>query len=212
MRVDTWQDRWIGCVDDVVRVLLPKQALEVRPSPAARMTAVNLNPSERRHAAGLMRVNHSGEICAQALYQGQALVARSAQVRQALAQSAQEEADHLRWCQERIQQLNSHTSYLSLIWYVGSLWIGIGAGLAGDAYSLGFLAETEAQVTRHLNRHLDKLPAADRLSRRIVEQMSWDECQHQRVAEKMGAKPLPEWVKQLMNTCSKLMIWTAYRV
>lgn len=210
MRFYTWQDRFVLKIDSVLHAVIPSQTYIARSSPASDLPPVSLTPAEKAQAAALMRVNHSGEVCAQALYQGQALTARSYEVQRVLRQSAQEETDHLLWCQERIQQLGGHTSYLNPVWYLGSFLIGIAAGLAGDAYSLGFLAETEDQVTRHLTRHLDQLPKSDRLSRCVVEQMRVDEMAHQRIAEQMGAISLPQSIQSLMALCSRIMTSVAY--
>ena len=157
-----------------------------------------------------MRVNHVGEICAQALYQGQAATAKADSVRQKMQRSAQEENDHLAWTQARVQELMTHTSYLNPVWYVGSLAIGAAAGLAGDRWSLGFLAETERQVVEHLNGHLARLPANDQKSRAIVEQMREDEGRHATVAIEAGAAELPLPVRKLMRLASKFMTSTAY--
>lgn len=181
-----------------------------RPSPADGLPENTLTANERRHAAGLMRINHVGEVCAQALYQGQALTARTATVKEKLAKAAQEENDHLSWCQQRVYELSSHTSYLNPFWYTGSLTIGAIAGLIGDKISLGFLAETEHQVEQHLTDHLQKLPATDYKSRRILEQMRIDETQHATMAEQAGAIPLPTSVKLGMRWLSKVMTTTAY--
>ena len=171
-----------------------------------------LDPSEREHAAGLMRVNHVGEVCAQALYQSQKLVARNPEVAQMLDHSAQEEMDHLAWCETRLQELGSHTSYLNPIWYAGSFAIGLFAGLAGDRWSLGFVAETEKQVENHLESHLKKLPEEDHRSRAIVDQMRIDEIEHGQAAISAGGSPLPESVKKIMQFMSKIMTSTAYKI
>jgi len=172
----------------------------------------SLTPAERSHAAGLMRVNHVGEVCAQALYQSQKIVARSRETRAMLDHAAQEEMDHMAWCEERLSELGSHTSYLNPIWYAGSFGIGLLAGLAGDRWSLGFVAETEKQVEKHLNGHLETLPTADARSRAIVDQMRRDEIEHGQSAWDAGGKPLPQAIKNAMETVSKVMTTAAYKV
>ena len=181
-----------------------------RANPAAACSESDLSAAQKQHAAGLMRVNHAGEICAQALYQGQALTARDEKIKTELQQAAKEEADHLAWCQQRLQELNSHTSYLNPLWYIGSLALGATAGLLGDKISLGFLAETERQVEQHLTEHLQKLPIADAKSKCILEQMRQDEAQHATTAIQAGAAELPLPVKIAMRYMSKVMTVTAY--
>ncbi|MBU3616575.1 2-polyprenyl-3-methyl-6-methoxy-1,4-benzoquinone monooxygenase [Polynucleobacter sp. JS-Polo-80-F4] len=171
-----------------------------------------LDAAERNHAAGLMRVNHVGEVCAQALYQSQKLVARNPEIREMLDHSAQEEMDHLAWCETRLQELGSHTSYLNPLWYAGSFAIGLAAGLAGDKWSLGFVAETEKQVENHLESHLEKLPKDDQRSRAIVDQMRLDEIAHGQAAKNAGGVNLPEPVQKIMQTMSKIMTTTAYKI
>jgi ubiquinone biosynthesis monooxygenase Coq7 len=171
-----------------------------------------LDAAERKHAAGLMRVNHVGEVCAQALYQSQKLVARNPEIREMLDQSAQEEMDHLAWCETRLQELGSHTSYLNPLWYAGSFAIGLAAGLAGDKWSLGFVAETEKQVENHLESHLEKLPKDDQRSRAIVDQMRIDEIIHGQAAKDAGGVNLPEPVQKIMQVMSKIMTTTAYKI
>jgi ubiquinone biosynthesis monooxygenase Coq7 len=166
---------------------------------------------ERRHAAALMRVNHAGEVAAQALYHGQALTARDPEVRAALLAAAREETDHLAWCEQRVRELGSRTSILGPFWYAGSFVIGALAGLAGDRRSLGFVAETERQVSEHLGSHLERLPESDERSRRIVEQMQRDEERHGREATAAGAAPLPEPIRALMRNVARVMTETAYR-
>ena len=167
---------------------------------------------DRRVSAGLMRVNHTGEICAQALYSGQSLVARNARVRAALQGAAAEERDHLAWCRTRLDELDSRPSLLDPVWYVGSFAWGVASGLAGDRWSLGFLAETEAQVERHLEGHLERLPADDGASRAIVAKMRDDEARHGETGRSLGAAELPYAVKRAMRSASKVMTRTAYWV
>ncbi|WP_353432483.1 2-polyprenyl-3-methyl-6-methoxy-1,4-benzoquinone monooxygenase [Polynucleobacter sp. MWH-UH23A] len=184
-----------------------------RPTPDAQSTTKHsLDAAERKHAAGLMRVNHVGEVCAQALYQSQKLVARDPQIREMLEHSAQEEMDHLAWCETRLKELDSHTSYLNPFWYAGSFAIGLLAGLAGDKWSLGFVAETEKQVEAHLENHLDKLPIDDQRSRAIVDQMRIDEIEHGQAALHAGGVTLPEPIQKIMQAVSKLMTTTAYKI
>ena len=159
-----------------------------------------------------MRVNHAGEVCAQALYQGQALTARRKDTRVQMEQAATEENDHLAWCRNRIHELGGHTSLLNPLWYSGSLAIGAATGLLGDKWSLGFLAETEKQVVKHLQGHLQRLPAGDARSRAILEQMKTDEAQHRASALRAGGQELPEAVKKLMTLTSRVMTVTAYRI
>ena len=169
-----------------------------------------LAETDRRHVAGLMRVNHAGEIAAQALYQGQALMARSAATREYLLRSAGEEGDHLGWCEQRLKELDARTSVLNPFWYAGSFAIGAIAAALSDAWSLGFLTETERQVEGHLNAHLEQLPADDHRSRRILETMRSDEIRHAKAADARGAAELPRWARAGMKLTSKLMTRLAY--
>ena len=171
-----------------------------------------LTESEQRHAAGLMRVNHVGEICAQALYRGQALFCKDAPVRHVFERAAAEEVDHLVWCRDRLVELQSRPSYLNPLWYAGSFSLGVLASRAGVAHNLGFMAETEAQVEKHLDGHLQKLPNNDVRSRKIVEQMRDDEIAHRNTAERQGAESLPTPVRFAMKCMSKVMTTTAYRI
>lgn len=172
----------------------------------------SLDAAERKHAAGLMRVNHVGEVCAQALYQSQKLVARNPEIQEMLNHSGQEEMDHLAWCETRLKELDSHTSYLNPLWYAGSFAIGLVAGLAGDKWSLGFVAETEKQVENHLESHLEKLPKEDQRSRAIVDQMRIDEIAHGQAAKNAGGANLPEPIQKMMQAMSKVMTTTAYKI
>lgn len=210
MRQFTGIDRCIEQFDGLLRTLTHTVTAQ-RPYPAATLSnSATLSAKEQQQSAGLMRVNHAGEICAQALYQGQALTAQTTTLKTTLQQSAHEENDHLAWCQQRLRELNSHTSYLGPIWFFGALTLGMIAGLCGDRYNLGFLAETEQQVVTHLGRHLIELPAHDQASRAIVEQMQADEAHHATVAQEAGAAELPEVIKQLMRLTAKIMTTTAY--
>ena len=183
-----------------------------RPSPATGISSADLTPEERRHAAGLMRVNHTGEVCAQALYQAQALVARDPEIRDRFAAAAREEQDHLAWTQDRLVELGDRTSFANPLWYAGSFAIGLAAGLAGDRSNLGFVVETERQVEEHLSSHIDRLPPGDARSRAIVAAMRDDEIRHGMAASDAGARELPLPLRALMRATAKLMTLTAYRV
>ncbi len=171
-----------------------------------------LTEGERKHAAGLMRVNHVGEVCAQALYQAQRLTSSSPEMKKKLAHAAIEEEDHLHWCSQRLKELNSRPSFLNPVWYSGAFILGVCAGLAGDAWSLGFVAETEKQVEHHLDAHLETLPEHDLASRAIVDQMRIEEIEHGKMAHDAGAKELPELIKKSMAITSKVMTKTAYYI
>jgi ubiquinone biosynthesis monooxygenase Coq7 len=203
-------DRCIGVLDGALRTLSNSGAGTGRRSPDAGLDRPALSAAESRLAAGLMRVNHSGEVCAQALYQGQALTARNSDLKASLERAAEEENDHLHWCGRRVAELGSHTSLLNPLWYAGSLALGAAAGALGDRWNLGFLGETERQVTAHLESHLARLPAADRASRAILEQMREDEQRHATQAMQSGGAELPAPVKHLMRLSSKLMTRTAF--
>jgi ubiquinone biosynthesis monooxygenase Coq7 len=183
-----------------------------RPSPARPLNETELSEAERKKSAALMRVNHTGEVCAQALYQGQALTAKLPTVRAEMEKAAEEEVDHLVWCQERIDALGSHTSYLNPVWYGISFAIGAGAGLVSDKVSLGFVAATEEQVCKHLHDHLQELPENDTRSRAVVEQMLEDEARHADMALGAGGYNFPTPVKGLMTLVSKVMTTTSYRI
>ncbi len=203
-------DQLIIQVDRAAGAVLGSSHAARRDNPADGTAEADLAPDERRHVAGLMRVNHAGEVSAQALYQGQGLTARDPSVREAMAAAADEEVDHLVWCEQRLAELDSRTSYLGPVWYLGSFSIGAAAGLCGDRWSLGFVAETERQVSDHLRSHLHRLPAGDERSRLILEQMKEDEEQHATVALEAGAAELPPPVRTLMQLCSRVMTTTAY--
>lgn len=183
-----------------------------RANPGDSTPDVVLDDAERRHAAGLMRINHVGEVCAQALYIGQAAVARDPATRAHLLEAAQEETDHLAWCADRLRELDSRPSLLNPLWYAGSYTIGALAGLRGDGWNLGFVVETEHQVEAHLEEHLQTLPEADLRSRAILHVMKDDEARHADHAEQAGAKVLPQPVPTLMKAASKLMKAVAYRL
>lgn len=183
-----------------------------RANPAGDTPDVELDADERRHAAGLMRINHVGEICAQGLYFGQAAVARDALTRGHLLEAAQEETDHLAWCADRLRELDSRPSLFNPLWYAGSYALGALAGLRGDGWSLGFVVETEHQVEAHLDEHLQTLPAADLRSREILQVMKADEARHAEHAEQAGARVLPAPIPSLMAGASRLMKAIAYRL
>jgi len=183
-----------------------------RAHPDAGIAEAELSEAEKRHAAGLMRVNHSGEVCAQALYQGQALTARNPEAARALLEASDEETEHLAWCEQRLRDLGSHKSFLNPLWYAGSFALGAVAGALGDKWNLGFLAETERQVEGHLDGHLSSLPESDAKSRAVVEQMKADEIKHAETAIAHGGAELPEPVKQAMRLTSKILTFAAYRV
>lgn len=202
-------DKLITEFDKGLRTLFA-QAPTLRPLPGGDLPDAELSPEEKRHAAALMRINHSGEICAQALYQGQALTARNEGVKAALEQAAWEETEHLNWTETRIHELGGRTSLLNPLWYTGSLALGALAGALGDKWNLGFLAETEHQVEKHLDSHLGRLPQQDEKSRAILEQMKSDEIQHATTALEHGGAPLPLPVKAAMQLSSKIMTRTVY--
>jgi ubiquinone biosynthesis monooxygenase Coq7 len=183
-----------------------------RTNPAAGMPEPDLTPDERRHAAGLMRVNHTGEVCAQALYQAQALTARDAGIRGRLASAAREEEEHLAWTQQRLAELDDRPSLVNPLWYAGSFAIGLLAGIAGDRTNLGFVVETERQVEEHLSGHMDRLPAGDRKSRAIVAAMRDDEARHGALARDAGAAELPWLARAIMRGAARVMTLTAYRL
>ncbi len=183
-----------------------------RTNPGVATPEIVLDASERRHAAGLMRINHTGEVCAQALYLGQAAVARDQQTRQHLLDAAQEEQDHLAWCGDRLHELDARPSLLNPLWYASSYAIGLAAGLRGDGWNLGFVVETERQVEAHLDEHLQQLPPADARSRAILEVMKDDEARHADHAQAAGARSLPAPIPRLMALTSAVMKAVAYRV
>lgn len=209
-------DAWIGAADRALRALFaPAQASRPVPRPSAAAEgdgALELSADERRRAAALMRVNHAGEIAAQALYHGQAIAARSEATRKMLLDAAREETDHLAWCESRLKELDSRPSLLNPLWYAGSFFIGALAALAGDRASLGFVVETERQVEGHLDEHLGRLPPADQRSRAIVQQMRTDEVMHGANARAAGGMELPGPVRALMRHTARIMTGTAYWV
>jgi len=205
-------DRLINNLDTALRTLAGKPVTTAREYPAAQHDEAELDAGEKKLVAGLMRVNHAGEVAAQALYQGQALTARDGAVREKLEDSAIEENDHLAWTESRLKELDDRTSLLDPLWYAGSLAIGALAGALGDRWNLGFLAETEHQVVRHLDSHLEQLPLEDSRSRAILEQMKADELKHATTAISHGGAPLPTPVRKMMQLTSKLMTKSAYYI
>jgi ubiquinone biosynthesis monooxygenase Coq7 len=205
-------DQLLMHMDKAVRTVFGAPPVTERPNPAQAQPEAELSNDQRRLVAGLMRVNHAGEVSAQALYQGQSLTAKLGEVRSKMERAAMEENDHLAWCEQRLTELDSHASVLNPLWYAGSFAIGAAAGLAGDKWSLGFVVETEKQVVRHLEEHLERLPPQDHKSRAILEQMQEDEAHHATTALQAGSAELPKPVKQLMRLTSKLMTTTAYYI
>lgn len=204
-------DDAIVAFDRALRTLVAGSAT-VRPYPAERMEPVTLSPPDNADAAGLMRVNHTGEICAQALYSGQAMTSSNPELKRKLDSAAREEVEHLAWTERRLEELGSRTSLLNPLWYAGSFAIGAVAGLAGDRWNLGFLGETERQVEQHLGSHLDRLPMEDSRSRAIVAQMRTDEAGHAQMAEDSGAARLPLPIRTAMRLTAKVMTSTTYRI
>ncbi|GMQ89636.1 MAG: 2-polyprenyl-3-methyl-6-methoxy-1,4-benzoquinone monooxygenase [Gammaproteobacteria bacterium] len=206
-------DRLVMNADQALRTLAGKPLVTERPNPAqACAEQAELTESEKDESIRLMRVNHSGEVAAQALYQGQALTARLGAVRERMERAAAEENDHLEWCEGRIRELGGRLSLLNPVWYLGSFVIGAAAGIAGDKWSLGFVAETEQQVTEHLDSHLQRIADKDVKSRAILEQMKVDEMKHGATAKRAGGADLPQPVRRLMKLVSKIMTGSAYRV
>ena len=193
-----------------LRTVFGRPKITGRPNPAADIAESELSGEDHLLAGRLMRINHAGEVAAQGLYQGQALTAKLPQVREKMERAALEENDHLEWCERRARELGTHVSYLNPLWYLGSLSIGAGAGLVGDKWSLGFVVETERQVVRHLEDHLDRLPRQDAKSRAILQQMKIEEARHATTALHAGGVELPGPVNRLMSLTSRIMTRTAY--
>jgi 3-demethoxyubiquinol 3-hydroxylase len=204
-------DRLIAGLDAALRTVSGVHRAR-RMSPAEGISEAAQDARQRPHAAALMRVNHAGEVCAQALYQGQALSARDSRSRQSLEQAAREEEDHLAWSATRVHELGGRLSLLNPLWYAGSLAIGVAAGALGDRWSLAFLAETERQVEQHLTGHLAELSLEDRRSRAVIEAMRADEARHRETAIALGAAQLPQPVKRAMRALAKVMTTVAYRI
>jgi 3-demethoxyubiquinol 3-hydroxylase len=205
-------DRLLLQADAALRTLLPFSGQPSRPSPATVQAEAELDEAQAQHVAGLMRINHTGEVCAQALYQGQALTAKLPQVRKAMEHAADEEIDHLAWCEQRIRQLGSQPSILNPLFYGLSFGVGAAAGLISDKVSLGFVAATEDQVVKHLDEHLQQIPPEDQKSRAILEQMRTDEEQHANSALDAGGLRFPAPVKFGMSLLAKVMTTTTYRL
>jgi ubiquinone biosynthesis monooxygenase Coq7 len=205
-------DRALVEIERALGTIFEPAPVAVRPSPAANVDEMPLDGAARKHAAGLMRVNHVGEVCAQALYFGQAATARDERQRARMLEAAADETDHLAWCGERLRELDSRASLFNPLWYAGAYAIGAAAGIGGDRLSLGFVVETERQVEAHLGEHLEKLPADDAKSRAIVRVMKEDEARHASNALAAGAETLPDPVPALMRFASKVMKTVAYRM
>ena len=203
-------DRLLAGVNNALRTVSAPAGRPARPYPADGVAAADLDERQRAHAAGLMRVNHSGEVAAQGLYQGHAAVARDRSIEEQMQRAANEEFDHLAWCEERLAELGEAPSRLSPLWYAGAFVIGAASGVLGDRWSLGFIAETERQVCEHLESHFDRLPDDDHRSRVILERMHEEEAEHGENAIEAGAAELPEPVKDLMKLTAKVMTRTAY--
>lgn len=212
MRDITRKDKVFMIAENALRTLLGGYQVTQRENPAKNLEPSKLDSSERQHSSGLMRINHCGEVCAQALYQGQALTAKLPDVREKMQQSAAEENDHLEWCASRLEQLDSYTSWLNPAWYVGSFTLGAVAGAIGDKWSLGFVAETEYQVVKHLDSHLAKLPEEDRESQAILTKMKEDELHHATTALAAGGAELPKPIQKAMHLMGRVMTSTAYYV
>jgi len=204
-------DHCISELDRGVRVLFG-EPVSRRPSPAEATLEGELDAEMRRHAAALMRVNHCGEVCAQALYQGQALASSNESVKRALGKAASEESDHLAWSAERVRELGGRLSLLNPLWYAGSFALGYVAGRLGDDWNLGFLAETERQVEQHLQGHVERLGNEDARTRAVIEGMRREEEEHRRTAERLGARELPEFAKRAMRLAARLMTTLSYRI
>jgi ubiquinone biosynthesis monooxygenase Coq7 len=205
-------DKFISQLDHGIRTVLSDAPLPGRKSPAVSIEDQTLNEAERSHALGLMRVNHTGEVCAQALYQGQALTAKLPDVREQMKKAATEEIDHLSWCEDRIKDLGGRTSVFNPIFYAMSFGIGAGAGIVSDKLSLGFVAATEDQVCAHLKTHLDQLPETDHKSRAVVKEMLADEERHAQAALDAGGYKFPTPVKQAMTLISSVMTKGSYKI
>ena len=205
-------DRLIASMDEALRISTGEAPTPDRESPAGDIPQAVLDEEEIRHVAGLMRINHTGEVCAQALYAGQAATARLDETRESMQQAADEEIDHLAWCEERLRELDSRPSILNPLWYAGSFTIGALAGIAGDQWSLGFVKETENQVEAHLEDHLERLPEGDERSQAILDQMKTDEARHAEMAEEAGARDLPRPIQSAMAFTAGIMKTLAYRI
>ena len=211
-RHHTPADQLVLNLDQALRTLFGRPHVTERANPSANLEETELSDKDRDHTARLMRINHTGEVCAQALYQGQALTARDPATRQSMERSAAEENDHLDWCEQRVEELGGRLSLLNPLWYAGSFAIGATAGAIGDKWSLGFVAETEKQVENHLQEHLDQVSAEDQRTRVILEQMQADEIEHGQKALEHGGAELPSPIKAVMKLTSKLMTRSVYHL
>ncbi|MDP3562462.1 MAG: 2-polyprenyl-3-methyl-6-methoxy-1,4-benzoquinone monooxygenase [Legionellaceae bacterium] len=206
-------DHLIVGVDTALRtVCAPTKRMVTRVTPGCALPDVTMTTEEKRHVAGLMRVNHAGEVCAQALYQGQAATAKLESIKSQMAAAAEEEVDHLAWCEQRLTELHSQPSLLNPFWYAGSFLIGALAGVAGDRWSLGFVLETERQVADHLQQHRERIPSYDAKTQAILAQMQEDESAHAQIAAAAGAAELPFIIRQLMRGVSKLLTYSSYHI
>jgi len=205
-------DRLLAGVDNALRTVAAPAGLSPRTNPAADIAEASLDTQQKAHAAGLMRVNHAGEVAAQGLYQGHAAVARNRDIEAQMQQAADEEFDHLAWCEQRLDELGERPSRLSPVWYTGAFAMGALSGVIGDQWSLGFIAETERQVCDHLDSHLQELPADDARSRAIVATMRDEEAEHGKNAAAAGAADLPQTLKMIMRATARIMTTTAYRL
>ncbi|MBK1721440.1 2-polyprenyl-3-methyl-6-methoxy-1,4-benzoquinone monooxygenase [Thiocystis violacea] len=219
MSIQTTNTRRYSPLDDVLisadhalRTLFGRPQTTERTNPAAPLPETELREDQRKHVARLMRINHTGEVCAQALYQGQALTAKLPETRQRMERSAEEENDHLAWCETRLEELGDRKSLLNPLWYAGAFAMGAATGLAGDKWSLGFVVETEHQVESHLNTHLEQIPTHDEKSRAILEQMKVDEIKHAQIAKSAGGADLPSPIRFAMKLTSRIMTRTVYWV
>ncbi len=210
LRTYTFLDNLCLGVDQALRAVSGASKTSGRPYPANALKDQEMTLPQRNYSAALMRINHAGEVCAQALYHGQGLGSRNRLVKEKMRRAALEEGDHLAWCAKRLTELHSHTSYLNPFWYASSFAIGLSAGMIGDQWSLGFLAETENQVVQHLEKQLGELPATDQKSQMIINQMQQDEANHRDDAMQAGAAELPTWLKRVMQFTAKIMVKTAF--
>ncbi len=213
MRNFSMLDYLIDGFDSALRTIcVPEKRVSARPNPSQGIADIDMADNDKRHVIGLVRVNHAGEVCAQALYQGQALTAKLEKTREQMRIAQNEEIDHLAWCEERLAELGGHVSVLNLFWYIGSFMLGATAGILGDGLSLGFVAETERQVVKHLQKHLSKIPENDIKTKEILHKMELDEEKHAKTAESYGATPLPYIVRRLMNISSKFLTFGSYHI
>ena len=212
MRSLSHLDHLIGHIDNALKTLSPRAASAQRASPAKNFDEAALTDQEQKHAAGLMRINHTGEVCAQGLYQGQSVTAKLPNIRQAMIEAAEEEIDHLVWCEQRLEELNSRTSLLNPAFYAMSYGVGALAGALGDKWSLGFVAATEHQVCKHLEEHLESLPEQDLRSRAVLDLMHEDELKHASIALEAGGVVFPGWFQKGMTVMSKVMTKSTYKI